>query len=65
MPKIAHTRGIHDAHDYEHRVVTFLNYALLDREAVMRQPLLLAKRLEIRGSVLKRAVIFQTAKRGG
>lgn len=33
LPKIAHTRGIHDAHDYEDRVVGFLDHALLDREA--------------------------------
>ena len=28
LPKIAHTRGIYDAHDYEDRVVGFLDHAL-------------------------------------
>ena len=32
LPKVAHTRGIYDAHDYEDRVVGFLDHALRERQ---------------------------------
>ena len=36
LPKIAHTRGIHDAPDYEDRVVGFLDHALHGRHVEPR-----------------------------
>ena len=36
LPRIAHTRGIYDAHDYADRVVGFLDHALHERHVERR-----------------------------